>query len=420
MKVLGFDLPWEAPTSVIENERTAGLLRVLSEGEMPTESLEEWRYGPISDLDLASFSPSPLSSVAQLVSDAEVDELLKDWSSRLGKMDLTLVLVDGHLLRTLIVDDADIQLDAGGADRSEAGEEFLPNLTIEPFVALNRVFSEPIRILVSPSNRQLRVLVLHIPSGNRSLDLPRIEVELLGGSSAELIEVRGMGGGEGSGLGVPSTSLTLGDKAHLQYVCLQAEPVASWELAYLDATLGTESVLNSLHVALGAQYARLRTDCNMKGRGAQANIYAAYLGGFDQTLEFRTFQNHSAAKTTSNLLYKGAVAGDSHSIYSGMIRIDKGAVGSNAFQTNRNLVLSESAHADSVPNLDIQENDVRCSHASAVGPLDEEQLYYLEGRGISTRVAEKLIVRGFFKEFAHTFGSLPLMELVEKSLEEKW
>jgi Fe-S cluster assembly protein SufD len=92
------------------------------------------------------------------------------------------------------------------------------------------------------------------------------------------------------------------------------------------------------------------------------------------------------------------VAGTAHSVYSGLIRVRKGAVGTNAFQTNRNLVLSEGAHADSVPNLEIEENDVSCSHASAVGPVDEEQRFYLESRGVPPSVAERLIVLGFLDD----------------------
>ena len=99
-------------------------------------------------------------------------------------------------------------------------------------------------------------------------------------------------------------------------------------------------------------------------------------------LDFRTLQDHAAPRTTSDLLFKGAVADRAHSVYSGFIRVHRGAVRSDAMQTNNNLVLDDGAHADSVPNLDIEENDVRCSHGSTVGPVDEDQRYYLESRGI--------------------------------------
>jgi Fe-S cluster assembly protein SufD len=115
-------------------------------------------------------------------------------------------------------------------------------------------------------------------------------------------------------------------------------------------------------------------------------------------LDFRTFQDHAAPDTTSNLLFKGAVGGHSRSVYTGLIRVRKNARGTNAFQTNRNIKLSEGAWAESVPNLEIENNDVRCSHASAVGPIDEDQRFYLESRGVPTPVAERLVVTGFFDE----------------------
>ncbi len=114
--------------------------------------------------------------------------------------------------------------------------------------------------------------------------------------------------------------------------------------------------------------------------------------------DFRTLQDHAAPSSTSDLLFKGAVQDHGRSVYSGMIRVRKEARGTNAFQTNRNLVLSEGASAESVPNLEILTEDVKCSHASAVGPVNEEQRYYLESRGIPPEQAERLIVVGFLGE----------------------
>ena len=114
--------------------------------------------------------------------------------------------------------------------------------------------------------------------------------------------------------------------------------------------------------------------------------------------DYRTFQLHDAPDTTSNLLFKGAVDDDARSVYTGLIRVEREARGTNAFQTNRNLKLSDRAWAESVPNLEIETNDVRCSHASTVGPIDEDQRFYLESRGVPTEIAERLIVAGFFDE----------------------
>src|SRR5439155_333354 len=125
--------------------------------------------------------------------------------------------------------------------------------------------------------------------------------------------------------------------------------------------------------ALGGSYARLRTDSRLVGKGASSQLLAVYFGEGEQMHDFRTMQDHAAPNTTSDLLFKGAVQDHARSVYSGLIRVRKEAMGTNAFQTNRNLVLSEGAHADSVPNLEIEANGVRCSHADY--SLSEGEIY---------------------------------------------
>ena len=125
--------------------------------------------------------------------------------------------------------------------------------------------------------------------------------------------------------------------------------------------------------------------------------------------DFRTIQDHDAPHTNSDLLFKGVVQGSAQSVYTGLIRVREHARGTAAFQTNRNLTLGEHAWASSVPNLDIQTNDVKCSHASTVGPIDPEQRFYLESRGVPTNIADRLIVLGFFDE---VLDQLPVPALV--------
>ncbi|EQD34709.1 FeS assembly protein SufD, partial [mine drainage metagenome] len=127
-------------------------------------------------------------------------------------------------------------------------------------------------------------------------------------------------------------------------------------------------------------------------------LLAAYLGSGSQMHDMRTVQRHVAQRTTSNLLFVGAVGDRASAVYTGLIKIEPGAKRSDALQTNRNLILSEGARADSVPNLSIEENDVRCSHASSTGPVDPEQIYYLETRGIEPTEAKRLVVKGFFTD----------------------
>lgn len=185
----------------------------------------------------------------------------------------------------------------------------------------------------------------------------------------------------------------------------------SWQVGSLVADVAQEANLRVGMIGLGGEYARLRTDCTLSGRGAHGDLLAVYFGDGDQTLDFRTFQRHDAPDTTSNLLFKGAVGGRSRSVYTGLIRVDKAARGTNAFQTNRNIKLSDDAWAESVPNLEIETNDVRCSHASTVGPVDPEQRFYLESRGVPPLIADRLIVAGFFDEVVR---ELPLPILADE------
>jgi len=128
-----------------------------------------------------------------------------------------------------------------------------------------------------------------------------------------------------------------------------------------------------------------------------------YLGTGDQRHDLRTFQRHEAPDTSSNLVFKGALDGRSRAVYTGLIHVGHDARGTNATQSNRIIKLSDDTWAESVPNLEIHHNDVRCAHASAVGPIDEDQRFYLESRGVPPEVAERLVVAGFFEEVLGAF-----------------
>jgi Fe-S cluster assembly protein SufD len=180
-------------------------------------------------------------------------------------------------------------------------------------------------------------------------------------------------------------------------------------VALQRAHLGRDATLRSSQVALGGDYARLRSESLLAGSGAESDLLAVYFGDGHQMLDFRTLQDHAAPRTRSDLLFKGAVEDTAQSVYSGLIHIRREAQRSRAFQTNRNLVLTEGAEAKSVPNLEIEADDVQCSHASTVGPIDEDQLYYLATRGVPPAEAERLVVLGFFDD---VFDRLPVPSLV--------
>ena len=197
---------------------------------------------------------------------------------------------------------------------------------------------------------------------------------------------------------VAATTLELGVGARLRHASVQLVADHDWFVGSLVAETPADATLASVAVALGGAYARLETTATATARGAHNELLAVYFAAGEQVHDFRTRQDHVAPRTTSDLLFKGAVDDHARSVYSGMIHIGKDARGTVAHQTNRNLLLSPDSSAESVPNLEIENNDVKCSHASAVGPIDEEHRYYLESRGVPPSEAERLIVLGFFAD----------------------
>jgi Fe-S cluster assembly protein SufD len=224
---------------------------------------------------------------------------------------------------------------------------------------------------------------------------PNTRVELGRGSRLELVEC--YVGGDGA-LVVPVSEYIIGDNAELHVATYQRLATTSWHVARTTTHLARDARMRQLIIGLGGHYNRSRNDAEFDGTGSTNELHTTFLGAGDQVHDFRTRQYHRIGRSTSNLLSKGAVADHARSVYTGLIEIEKGAKRTDARQRNLNLLLAPTAHADTVPNLDIRENDVMCAHASSVGPLDEMQRWYLESRGVERNAAERLLVQGFFNE----------------------
>jgi Fe-S cluster assembly protein SufD len=213
--------------------------------------------------------------------------------------------------------------------------------------------------------------------------------------------------------------LIVGDGARVRYVSVQEHGPKTWQIGLQRAHVSRDASLRSSAVALGGDYARMRTESLITGSAGESDLVAVYFGDGEQVLDFRTLQDHAAPHSRSDLLFKGAVEDHARSVYSGLVRLRAEAQHSNASQTNRNLVLTEGAGAESIPNLEIEANDVRCSHASAVGPIDDDQRYYLETRGIPPEDAEQLIVLGFFDDVLDRLPVPTLAAALRRTVERK-
>ena len=399
-------------------ERRRAAAEQLEDLRWPTTDEEIWRYSRIDELDLERFQPVPVEQLG-LPGDemapgggpvaAEAGERSGLIVVRNGRvvhhsLDDALIAKGVQVCGLATCDRADLE-DALGVCSDASPDAF--TVLHDAFLAGGAVVKVPAGVVVDKP-----IVVLHWSQGDGLASFPHTLV--VAGESAEVTVFDRFGStdthsADSAHLVDAVVELVLGDGAHVRYVSVQEHGPHTWQIALQRAHVGRDASLRSSAVALGGYYARLRSESLLASEGGESDLTAVYFGDGNQMLDFRTLQDHVAPHTRSDLLFKGAVEDHAQSVYSGLIRIRKGAQGANAFQTNRNLVLTEGAEAMSVPNLEIEADDVHCSHASTVGPIDDDQLYYLATRGVPPGEAERLIVLGFFDD---VFERLPLPSLV--------
>jgi Fe-S cluster assembly protein SufD len=201
------------------------------------------------------------------------------------------------------------------------------------------------------------------------------------------------------------------EAAHVQYVAAQQWGRNVRQVALVRTIAERDADLDTLVASLGGSVCRVDLQCRLEGPGSRSDMLGVYFAEEDQHFDHFTRQDHVSQHAGSDLLYKGALYDRSHTVFRGLIRVHPGAQRTDAYQTNRNLILSPEARAESLPNLEIEADDVRCSHGATVGQLEDEELFYLMTRGLPRRVAERLVVAGFLGE---VLDRLPLPEVVEE------
>ncbi|MGH9224559.1 MAG: Fe-S cluster assembly protein SufD [Acidimicrobiales bacterium] len=385
---------------------------------LPTEAEEIWRYSRISELDLDRFRPAPAADAPG------VPAALQPVVDAASPFAALLVVRNGQVTHA--------QLDSALAERglyvgdlpgSADGDDALGAVALastDAFTQLNAAFLPGAATVRVPAGMAVErpILIVHWLDGDGVAAFPRTVVQAGADSEVTVVEHQGSAPGV-TAFTDPVVELDVAAAARMRYLNVQDLGDRVWQVGYQASRVGRDATLQSAVIALGGDYARVRTDSVITDKGATSNLTAVYFADGDTMHDFRTLQDHAGPASTSDLLFKGAVQDRAQAVYSGLIRVRKDAPGTNAFQTNRNLVLSDGAGAKSVPNLEIENNDVRCSHATAVGPIDEEQLYYLESRGVPPEAAERLIVLGFFGEVLDRLPLPTLVAAVKAAVAEK-
>ena len=274
----------------------------------------------------------------------------------------------------------------------------------DKFSAASRAFgSDGAHVRISKGTLVPDPVFLEIHAAtDQAISFPRVVIEVEEGAEASVV-VEFRSKDSITALVVPEFDVTVGDNANFRLTIVQRWGSATTALARIRVVAARDAQITLAEAGLGGTLARLHLAVDLEGRGSSASIIGAFFGDRSQVLDYRYFMRHIGENTTSDMFLKGAVEDEALSIFTGLIRLEESAQGTNAFQTNRNLLLSEDAAAQSVPNLEILANDVKCGHASTVGPLDEEQRYYLMSRGLDQKRADRLQVRGFFEDVLSRF-----------------
>ena len=382
---------------------------------LPTRQLEEWRYTDVSQFKLDKVKPA-LTEMLAGVPDATRALLAGREASG------TVVQVDGCIAEVTL----DADLAAKGVllmDLAEAADRHRDLLEhhyghilpagFNKFAALNSALWSGGVFLYVPRGVRLErpIRVVRWISESGTAVFPRTLIVAEEGSHAGFVEELSSPDFDKPTFSCAAVEVAAAQAANLQYVSLQRWGKNVRHITTQRTIAGRDSNLDTLVVNMGATVARLDLAASLEGPGARSDLLGLYFARGNQHFDHSTRQDHKVAHASSDLLYKGALYDRSRAIFRGLIKVFPKAQRTDAYQTNRNLLLSDRAEATSLPNLEIEADDVRCSHAATVGHLDQEELFYIMSRGVPRDVAQRLVVFGFLGE---VFERLPMPSVIDE------
>jgi Fe-S cluster assembly protein SufD len=316
-----------------------------------------------------------------------------------------------------------MSLSAAVAQHPELVEQHFGSIVSgdDPFVARNEADWQGGAFVYVPRGVQVPtpIVVTVVQSQAQTALHWRTLVVLEEGAQAEVWEQYVSTDNEQKALFSTVSELSIGANANLRYVCAQGLSEKSWIFGAQRAVIAQDGALDWIALGFGAGNGRVAMDTQLAGKGSDAKVTGAYATHGRQHLDYATTQEHAAPNTTSDLAFRGILDGRSNTVWSGMIKVDPGAQQIDAFQESRNLLLTKTAHADSVPGLEILANDVRCTHAAAIAQIDPEQLFYLRSRGLSAERAKRLVIEGFLEATVERFEPGFVREAVAGALERR-
>lgn len=415
----------QEPEWLVERRRTA--FGHLVNAAWPSLRDEEWRRTDIRALKLDGFAPpssQPPSEAARSAVDASWNTLNKNYECGIEQLDAvstrtadTSKLPDGAIFASL----ADAV-----RDHPEIIQQYLLTQAVDPgadfFSALHGAFWTGGTLLYVPKGVKVEIPLFHLiglsPEG--AVDLSHTLVVLEDDAEATLVQETASGDrGKTPGLHAGAVELILRKGARLRFVNIQNWDDSTWHFSRERAVLGENAKLQWTVGGLGSRLAKVNQEVALVGEGARAQVNGVMFTSGRQNLTYITRQDHIAPHTSSDLLYKGGLKDRSRMVWRGMIKVEAEAQHTDAYQKNDNLVLDPDARADSIPGLEIEANEVRCTHGATAGPVDPEMHFYAQARGINSDTATRLIVEGFFANVYDRISVEPVRDTLALAVAHK-
>jgi len=395
----------------------------LRSSPWPTARDEEWRRTDIRAFKIDAFAP-PGHQGPSAEDFAAIEPV---WNTLSANYGAGIAQVNGGTVRS--ADPAGlggaifVDLDRAVKDYPALLQRFLLTEAVTPsadaLAALHAAFWTGGTLLYVPRGVKVEAPLFSLVGLARAgrVDMDHTLIVLEEGAEATLVrETAGRDRGEAQALHVGAVEIFVGRGAKLRFVNLQNWDLGTWHFSRERALVGPDAALQWTVGALGSRLSKVNQEVALSGQGARAQVNGVMFTTARQHLAYFTRQDHQAPHTNSDLLYKAGLQEKSRVVWKGMIRVEKDAQRTDAYQKNDNLILSESARADSIPGLEIEANDVRCTHGATAGRVDEDMLFYAQSRGISRPEAIRLVVEGFFSNVYDRITLEPVRETLREAV----
>lgn len=395
---------------------------------MPSRKDERWRFSGIKNIDLDTFRPASESTPEQKEALLARSNLVTKGAGRLVFADNRVIAFDPAAQELLDKGVVWMPLSQAFKEHPELVQKYFlaedQKLGSDKLLALHNAFFQDGAFLYVPKGVEIKdPLCAYYWCGDcEEAVFPHTLLVAEDNAKVDFVDYYGSAKETACcpSLSIATGTIHAGSGAQVfRKIVQNLSPTAQSFQVEANAA-GRDASVKTIAVNLGATYARLENQTRVAGPGADVKMYSLTVATGEQEFDQRTLQTHAAPHATSDLLYKNALMDDARTIFSGMILVEPDAQQTDAYQTNRNLLLSPTAEACSLPGLEIEANDVKCSHGATTGEIDSDQLYYLRARGIPKKIAEQLLVFGFFEEIIEKIDNEELKDNLRNLVQSKF